>query len=485
MNLIKKYKSMSLPIKASIWFTICNFILKAISFITVPLFTRYLSTEEYGIVSIFDSYQQIFLIFATLELSLGAYQRGILKFKNDIKLFTEYLQFLSSCITVVLFIGVIVFNDFFTKLTDMNITILSLMFTYFLVQPAYNCWINKRRFNYDYKPVIISTLLFTLLSTGISLIAVIYIKQTAIIRITSMLVVQILFCLPFYLNNINFKLMYKNRIKIKEYWLYMLGFQLPLVLHSLSFLILAQLDRIIIGSLVGKSEAALYSVAYSLSNVVIIFQTSINQVLKPWRYQKMEEKNYSCLSNITNVLLVIFSTIILMFILIAPEVMKLLFNKNYYEAVWTIPPVAVSIFFIFLYTIFTDIESYFSRTQYIMYASIICAIVNICLNYIGIYFFGYISCGYATLISYVLFVILHYYFMIKVCRAEGLNTPIFNKKFILGISIVLIVLMVIFTCTYNNILLRYCMLVVLSVICIIKRNKIIKTFSILMKKGSI
>ena len=45
-NFYTVYKNLALPLKASLWFTICNFILKAISFITVPLFTRYLSTEE-------------------------------------------------------------------------------------------------------------------------------------------------------------------------------------------------------------------------------------------------------------------------------------------------------------------------------------------------------------------------------------------------------------------------------------------------------
>lgn len=485
MNLVKKYKLMSLPIKASMWFTVCNFILKAISFITVPLFARYLSTEEYGISSIFASYQQIFLIFATLELSLGAYQRGILKFKDDIKLFTSSLQLLSSFITAILFIVVLLFNDFFIKLTEMNISILSVMFVYFLVQPAYNCWINKKRFNYDYKPVVISTILFSFLSTVISLIAVIYIKQTAIIRIMSMLTVQILFCLPFYLNSMNFKQMYLSRFKIKKYWIYMLSFQLPLVIHSLSFLVLAQSDRIMIGRLIGNSEAALYSVAYSLSNVAIIFQTSINQVLKPWRYQKMELKEYSALRNITNLLLILFGILILMFILVAPEVMKLLFNDSYYEAVWTIPPVTVSIFFMFLYNIFTDIESYFSKTKYIMYASLICAIFNIVLNYIGINFWGYISCGYTTLISYILFAILHYYFMNKVCRLQGVNNSIFNKKFIVIISIILVFLMVIFTCTYNNMLLRYFIFFILLLVCIMKRTQIIRTFKILIKEKSI
>ena len=38
MQLIKRYKALSLPVKAAIWFTSVNFITKGINFITVPIF---------------------------------------------------------------------------------------------------------------------------------------------------------------------------------------------------------------------------------------------------------------------------------------------------------------------------------------------------------------------------------------------------------------------------------------------------------------
>ena len=54
MNKIKKiYKNMSLPAKASIWYMLCSVLQKGISVITTPIFTRILSTEQYGLVSIY------------------------------------------------------------------------------------------------------------------------------------------------------------------------------------------------------------------------------------------------------------------------------------------------------------------------------------------------------------------------------------------------------------------------------------------------
>ena len=48
---------MSIASKAALWFTICGFVQKGISFITVPIFTRLLTTEQYGVVSIFYSWE--------------------------------------------------------------------------------------------------------------------------------------------------------------------------------------------------------------------------------------------------------------------------------------------------------------------------------------------------------------------------------------------------------------------------------------------
>lgn len=100
MRIVSKYRNLSLPVKAAIWFLVVNFFTKGISFITVPVFTRYLSTDEYGKVSVFFTYQNILINFATFEMYSGAYIRGILKYKENIELFTWSEQLLSTIITI-------------------------------------------------------------------------------------------------------------------------------------------------------------------------------------------------------------------------------------------------------------------------------------------------------------------------------------------------------------------------------------------------
>ena len=71
MNITSKYRSLSVQAKAALWFTICSFLQKGISFITVPIFTRLMSTEEYGTYTVYLSWLQILTILTSLYLFNG------------------------------------------------------------------------------------------------------------------------------------------------------------------------------------------------------------------------------------------------------------------------------------------------------------------------------------------------------------------------------------------------------------------------------
>ena len=79
-KLRKKYRSMPVQVKASLWFLICSFLQKGISTVSTPIFTRLLSTAEYGQYNVFNSWLGIITIFVTLNLSAGVYTQGLVKF---------------------------------------------------------------------------------------------------------------------------------------------------------------------------------------------------------------------------------------------------------------------------------------------------------------------------------------------------------------------------------------------------------------------
>lgn len=57
--------------------------------------------------------------------------------------------------------------------------------------------------------------------------------------------------------------------------------------HYLSNYILNQSDRVMIGRMVGNSQAAYYSVAYTISTVMVLITNAINSSLTPYIYKSI------------------------------------------------------------------------------------------------------------------------------------------------------------------------------------------------------
>ena len=471
-KLLKKYNKLALPLRAALWFTLCNFDLKGISFICMPLYTRLLPTDEYGSMNVLTSYEQIFTIFATFEIYLGAYQRGILKYKNDLKTFEQSVVLFSNCLTIVVFVIFAIFQKPLSSFTGISLLLYTIMTLYFLGSAPYNCWLNKKRFDYDYKAAVVVTLAMSLLANLLPILTVNIWGKTAFVKVASTLVISSLFCLPFWFRDFQPLNLIRNKEKVKEYISFSLKFQGPLVFHSLSYYILNQSDRIMIDKFSDSTKVAFYSVAYSLATVIILLQNSMNQVLKPWRYKKLEEKKYTDVRTLSNSVVVLIGAGIIAFMLIVPEVFKLLFQEVYYEALVCMPPITMGVFFLFLYTIFVDIESYYGKTKYIAYVSTFCAALNILLNYLGMKIFSYVVCAYTTLICYIIMSFLHFLFMKRTCRDAGIPESPVDSKFIWLFSLGLLGVFVCINAVYDNIVLRYVILLILIIIAVLNRNKI-------------
>lgn len=74
---LDKYQSMPLPAKAGVWFTLCSIIQRGISVISMPIFTRLLSTDAYGTYSLYTSWYMLFSLIVTLNLASEVFNKGL------------------------------------------------------------------------------------------------------------------------------------------------------------------------------------------------------------------------------------------------------------------------------------------------------------------------------------------------------------------------------------------------------------------------
>ena len=268
----------------------------------------------------------------------------------------------------------------------------------------------------------------------------------------------------------------------KKYWLYALKFNLPLVPHYLSQIVLSQSDKLMINSFCGSAATAYYSVAYTLSMVLQILNSSVSGTMNPWIYKSLRDGKAKNIGKTSYPILMVIALCNFMVIAVAPELLTILAPANYQSALAVIPPVTASVYFMFLYNLFATFEYYYEKTQYVMMASIIGAVMNIILNAVFIPYFGYSAAGYTTLVCYILYSGAHYYFMKKVVRSYIQNERIYNGWIIFGIGLFLIGGGAVMMQFYSHVIIRYAILVVCAVIVFLKRKDIQKLFVDLKKK---
>lgn len=477
-TVMNKYNQLSTPAKASIWFAICSFMQKGISMITVPIFTRILTTEQYGVFSVYQSWYNIIAIFATLNLSLGVFYNGMIKYENDRDRYTSTMQGLSTAVTAVLFSVYIVFHSFWNKVLQLNTVFIIAMFIELLFVPAYQLWCARQRFDYKYRRMIVATMIIAVFSPLIGVIAVLCTEYKAEARVLSYVGVQVVVGLVLYISNL---IKGKSFFK-KDYWKFALGFNIPLIPHYLSMMILGQSDRIMISRMVGTGDAAVYTVAYNIGLLMQLITTAISNSFNPYTYKAIQKKEYKKIEKNANFLLLLVAVAATGIMLLGPEIIRVFAAPAYYEARWVIPPVAVATYFIFCYPLFSNVEFYFEEKKYVACASMIGAIANIALNAVFIPLFGFVAAGYTTLFCYAIFVVCHYFFHKKVIARNIPGVVIYDMKTITLISVGLLIVMVLITITYNNNLLRYIFAAAMLLALFIKRKSIMSRLKMIRKK---
>ena len=200
-KLVDKYLSMSIELKAGFWFLFCNLVQKGIQFITVPIFTRLLTTEQYGQYTLFQSWYSIISIFATLNLSAGVFNNGMVKYEDRRDQYVSSMQGLTTCISMLLFIPLISIVILMGISNKYPYPVIILMFIEFMTYTAFTFWSVRCRFEYLYRKLVIITVGFLLISTIISLLWVFYANNKGIARIESVLICNIVIGIVFYIYN--------------------------------------------------------------------------------------------------------------------------------------------------------------------------------------------------------------------------------------------------------------------------------------------
>lgn len=409
-----------LAVKAGIWYTISNFLIRSISIISTPIFTRLMSLSEYGEYNNFTSWLAIITILATFDLH-STLNRARFDFRDDIDGYISSITFTSLIIPSILYAIAAIFSDFFCSILSMDKYCLHCMFLSIIFSSAINIFQAKQRVFYRYKESVILTFVSTVITIGSSLILVILFDNKLYGRVFGQTIPAMIIniCLAIYLIR-------KGHCLKFQYIKYAILICLPYIPHLLAMNILSQYDRIQIKQFCGAEDVAYYSLAYSCALVVNIFLNSLNNAWSPWMGDMLNQKRYGTIRKKSKKYIALFVSIAIGIFLVAPELLFIFGGSNYSSAIYVMPPVIAGSVFQFIYTLYVNVEIFEKKVWGVAAATSVAAIVNVTLNAVFIPIYGYIAAAYTTLFCYGLLCFLHYLLV----RRLGLHI-IYHTKFII------------------------------------------------------
>lgn len=460
--------SSSVIAKSGIWYTLSNFLFRGIAFITTPIFARLLTKNEFGEFNNIISWIAILFIFTSCDLYTSII-RAKLDYENDLDSYALSVLTLGSIITLIIFAVVYIFRDAIFTLMEINLKYIYIMFLYLLTIQGYFCFITLERAKYRYKAFSIISGLAIVISSLVSVFAVIYFDNKLDARVYGWYIPYIVMGIILY-----FKV-YKNGKEVKfEYYKYALTLSLPLVPHLLSMTILASSDKIMITKFINTEKTALYSVGYIIANIISILIDSLNKAWAPWFLDNLKIGKKDIIKKLSKYYYMIFVILIVGVLLISPEIILILGGEKYSSSINLIPPFLVGGLFQFLYTLYVQYEFFEKKMNAVAIATGISAASNIILNFIFIPKIGYVAAAYTTMASYFILFIIHYR---VVCKLGYRN--IIDKKILVSTIFFMMVLLLISKYLFRSVVLRYLLVVIIglgAMYLIFKKRFLIKKF---------
>ncbi len=456
--------------KSGIWYTVCNFLFKAVIFLATPFFARIMSVEEMGEFMNFSSW----VIILEGITSLSMYQSIILlKVENDDDMdsFVLSILVLTSVTTVVVFGLILLFPSFFTSFFGFDLKYIYVMFAYLFFSSAYQMYITKERAYYKYKK-------FVLLS-GIAIISSALLPMALLFLMENKLTARLVgYYFPYIMIGVGayiYFLIKGKRVKLK-YWKSALTLCLPLVPHVLSLNLLSGSDKIIITRLSGSELTAIYGMACLVLNILNTLFDSMNKAWSPWLIENLHAGKYEEIKKFSRIYIALFLIPVIGGMLIAPEVLYILGGKGYDGSEYCLPPLFLSGLFTFIYTMYVNIEFSKKKTGMVSVATIGVTLLNIALNLVFIPMSvqnGHIIAAYTTLIGYIALFVVHF-LLVKRMKMDF----VYDTKYIILILIGVSIISLFITWLYAVTWLRYTLILAmigLVVFLLVRYRELIKS----------
>ncbi len=410
-----------------------------LSFLLLPLYTVYLSTEEYGVVDLLNTLISLLIPVLTFQVD-----QGVFRFLIDKREEKKEQNKLITTVSLFLFVQIIIYSIIFIIVNRF----IHNDYKYFLlanliVSSVANYTLQITRGFGDNKKYAIASFLSGAITIILNVALIASLKMGATGMLWATFAGQLICTIYVVVSTKLYKYIkikaFSNE-KLKE----ILKYSIPLIPNAISWWVVNASDRLIIYKFLDIGQNGIYSVANKFSNIITTIYGIFNIT---WTESAsinigQDDKN-EFFSKIFRVTIEFFSALSLGLIAYMPIAFKILVNGNYIEAYNQIPILILGTFFSILVTFIGSIYVANKVTKEIAKTSIITAIINVVVNIVFINKIGLYAASLSTLIAWFTMFLYRYYDSKKYVNMKV------NKMIILKIMVVTIVTFVIYYIKIN------------------------------------
>lgn len=382
----------------SILYSFSGILLKCFSFFLLPLYTAYLTTEDYGISTLATS----FVGTMTFIVSMSLYS-AIMRFFVDLKDNPNQLKRFYGTVTVFTCISGIIWLIIITVLHDVVserifsgvdyypiivVCVLGLLFT--CQTTIYDDILKSQQKALKSSVLTIITFLVSLL---LNIVFIVGLKMGALGLLLSTLITQVLFTIYFWADMI--------RHKQIEFCLDMsllkdaLKYSIPIIPHNLATKLALLISKVLIGDVVSLASVGIYGVATQFGDIADTLQSYVDKAYQPWLYETLNKRDESYKNTIRSTVKMLISVLGLLFIgiaLLSQDYIVLFVNESYIDS-WKYIPLIVLVFAIkTIYYFYVEVLFYHkSASRLVFIATLSSSFVNIIMSYLFIPRYGIIG----------------------------------------------------------------------------------------------
>lgn len=411
---IHEEKWSSSIVKYGKWYLLSSFITKGLGILLLPIYTKYLSPDEYGILQGLNSISSFlpFILSLSLDAAFG-------RFYHEDKIDFKRLQLLYSTVYwfVCIYGAVLLAGVFATSnlwLTNLlEVPIFPYAYLSFIPSLLSQLALLGRTFLQQALETKKSTTLdivSTLLNAGVSVLLLVAFNMGVISRLLGIFA-GALFLFVYY----HF---YFVKVKLLAYtfsWSVLwkcLKYSLPMLPAMAGSWISGMSDRLIIAKYCSLASVGLYSLAFQLGQLLYILGDAITRVIGPiimsgLVYDKECTEKKVAGSAYLILLIMLFSEIMLY--LFSEEFITVFADERYFESALFIPIFGFNYVLGMQQRFPTQIISYKKKTWVISAGCILSACVNLGLNFMFVPKCGYAFAVWASVASNLVFCIWSFY----------------------------------------------------------------------------